>query len=207
MNSELYRDLQLKARRLVRTAADAEDLVQQALVAALEAGRDDAAWLHGVMRNLAAMQARTAVRRRSREAAAAASAEEDVPTVAPVEPVPRLPALLATMPPAARRVAVLALHGLGPDEIRWILGVGAAAFRQRLTSIRKALAAAGLPTGEARAAIAGAGPSRALELQYGLLRRALKAAIDRREGLGTHDADGHLIVLRSRAHTPAPGGN
>jgi len=35
-------------------------------------------------------------------------------------------------------------------------------------------------------------------LQFGLIRRALKAALQGAEGLGTHDGDGHLIVLRQR---------
>ena len=49
-------------------------------------------------------------------------------------------------------------------------------------------------------------PARAVELQFGLVRRALKAALAGRAGLGTHDADGHLIVIRG-AHRAAPGGN
>lgn len=208
MDNEGYRELRLKARRLVHRAGDADDLLQDTLVAALEAGRDDPAWMHGVMRKLAAMQARTAVRRRQREAAVALVPGDDPSTTTlPVEASSRLRELLASMPPAARRVAVLALHGLAAEEIRWILGVSDTAFRQRLTSIRKSLATAGLSAGEAWAAIPGAGPSRCVDLQYGLLRRALKAAIDRRPGLGTHDADGHLIVLGGPAHRSAPGGN
>lgn len=207
MDPESYRELSLKARRLARYADDADDLVQQTLVAALEAGRDDAAWMHGVMRNLAAMQARTAVRRREREATASLILGQESETTETTESSLRVRALLKTMPPAARRVAVLALHGLGAPEIRWILGVSEVAFRQRLTSIRKAIATARLSEGEAWAVVPEAGPSRCLDLEYGLLRRSLKAAIDKRPGLGIHDVDGHLVVLASRAHNLKSGGN
>ena len=48
-------------------------------------------------------------------------------------------------------------------------------------------------------------------LQFGLIRRALKAALRGADGMGTHDADGHLIVLRTAvrgdAHTSTGGGN
>ena len=209
MNIDAYRCLRTEARRHVRRAADADDLVQDALLIALEQGRsDDPAWLAGVIRNQAAMQARSAVRRRRREAAVT---EDDVAPTHEETP-PSAGALLERLPPAARRVAVLALHGLNAEEIRWVLGIGAAAFRQRLTSIRKTLGA--LPPSQRAEALALAyvrDPARTVELQFGLVRRALKAALLGRAGIGTHDVDGHLIVLRAaspgRAHTSPPGGN
>ena len=209
MNLNTYRHLRTEARRHARRAADADDLVQDALLIALEQGRsDDPAWLAGVIRNQAAMQARSAIRRRRREAAVAeddvANAHEDSP--------PSASALLERLPPAARRVAVLALHGLNAEEIRWVLGIHAAAFRQRLTSIRKAMGA--LPPSQRAEALALAyvrDPARTVDLQFGLLRRALKAALGGTDGIGTHDADGHLIVLRAampgRAHTSPTHGN
>lgn len=183
--------------------------MQDALLIALEQGRsDDPAWLAGVIRNQAAMQARSAIRRRRREAAVAeddvANAHEDSP--------PSASALLERLPPAARRVAVLALHGLNAEEIRWVLGISAPAFRQRLTSIRKAMGA--LPPSQRAEALALAyvrDPARTVDLQFGLVRRALKAALGGTDGIGTHDADGHLIVLRAAmpgcAHTSPRGGN
>jgi DNA-directed RNA polymerase specialized sigma24 family protein len=208
MDSSTYRQLLRKAARLARHPDDAEDLVQDALVVALEAGRDDAAWLHGVMRNLAAMQARSAVRRRQREQADVPDASVEPAEAAPASAAPHLRELLAAMPPSARRTATLALHGLGAEEIRWILGLSDTAFRQRLTTIRKAIAkvtqrAPGvhwLPASPDRAL-------RSVELQFGLVRRALKAAIRDTAGLGTHDADGHLLVLHSPAHTSPDRGN
>ena len=209
MNLDTYRHLRAEARRHARRAADADDLVQDALLIALEQGRsDDPAWLAGVIRNQAAMQARSAIRRRRREATVA---EDDVAIAheeAPSSPV----ALLERLPPAARRVAVLALHGLNAEEIRWVLGISAAAFRQRLTSIRKAMGA--LPPSQRAEALALAyvrDPARTVDLEFGLIRRALKAALGGTDGIGTHDADGHLIVLRAampgRAHTSPRGGN
>jgi len=209
MNLDTYFHLHAEARRHTRRAADADDLVQDALLIALEQGRgDDPAWLAGVIRNQAAMQARSAIRRRRREAAVA---DDDV---APThEDSPSSPgALLERLPPAARRVAVLALHGLNAEEIRWVLGISAAAFRQRLTSIRKAMGA--LPPSQRAEALALAyvrDPARTVDLQFGLVRRALKAALGGTHGIGTHDADGHLIVLRAAvpgsAHTSPAGGN
>lgn len=100
---------------------------------------------------------------------------------------------------------MLALHGLAPEEIRWILGLTPAAFRQRLTRIRRQLGE--LPTAQRAEALALAyvrNPERSVDLQFGLVRRALKAALGGRAGLGTHDADGHLIVIRGRR--PGSGG-
>jgi RNA polymerase sigma-70 factor (ECF subfamily) len=124
--------------------------------------------------------------------------------------------LLERLPPAARRVAVLALHGLNADEIRWILGVSAVAFRQRLTSIRKVIGA--LPPSQRAEALALAyvrDPARTVDLQFGLIRRALMAALRGLDGIGTHDTDGHLLVVRAvareavrgRTHTSTSGGN
>lgn len=206
MDLATYRHLMARARRLSRRSADAEDLVQDTLLAAIEADRDDPAWMEGVLRNRAAMTARGAARRRRREAACA---EGEAPASAdePVDTGEARTRLLRTLPPSARRVAVLALHGLSADEIRWILGLADTAFRQRLTRIRKALGE--LPPAQRAQAQALAyvrDPARAVELQFGLVRRSLKAALAGRAGLGTHDGDGHLVVIRG-AHGSAPGGN
>jgi DNA-directed RNA polymerase specialized sigma24 family protein len=204
MDLDAYRKLLARARRLSRRADDAEDLVQDTLLAALEAGRDDAAWLEGVMRQQAAMAARGAVRRPRREAAMHGPAAEGT---AVVETTASANPLLRQLPPSARRVAVLALHGLDAGEIRWILGIADTAFRQRLSRIRRALGELSpAQRAEAQALAYVRDPARTVELQFGLVRRALKAALAGRAGLGSHDADGHLIVIRG-AHTSAPGGN
>lgn len=206
MDLATYRSLQASARSLSRRTADAEDLLQDALLAGIEAGRDDGPWLEGVLKNLAAMTARGEGRRRRRESAWATA--EASPAQEPgVDPVPARDALLRRLPPAARRVAVLALHGLSAEEIRWILGLADTAFRQRLTRIRKALG--DLPPrqrAEAQALAYLRDPARATDLQFGLVRRSLKAALAGRPGVGAHDADGHLLVIRG-AHGSTPGGN
>lgn len=215
MDADAYRRLRNEARRHARNAAEVDDLVQDALLVALEQGRDalDATslpWLSGVIRHRAAMQARSAIRRRRRDAAFA------VAPVAPGDAAPShaeagtsvAPLLLSRLPPAARRVAVLALHGLDADEIRWILGIRDTAFRQRLTCIRKMLGA--LPPAQRAESLALAyvrDPARSVDLQFGLVRRALKAALGGRPGLGSHDPDGHLLVVRGRAHVFPGGGN
>jgi DNA-directed RNA polymerase specialized sigma24 family protein len=209
MDLDLYRELRVQARRLARRAEDADDLVQDALLAGLEAGRSDPAWLTGVMRKQSAMTARSAIRRRRREATADAEAASAEPAAQPGTSPPSTPAvLLERLPPAARRVAVLALHGLSADEIRWILLLTPAAFRQRLTTIRKALGT--LPPelrAESLALAYTRDPARSADLQFGLVRRALKAALRGEPGLGTHDTDGHLILIRLPAHSSAPRGN
>ena len=207
MDLATYRRLRARARRLSRRAADADDLLQDALLAAIEAGRDDPAWLEGVLKNRAAMTARGESRRRRREAICADPDPGTTPAPAAVDHAPAREGLLRALPPAARRVAVLALHGLSADEIRWILGVTDTAFRQRLTRIRKALGE--LPPAlraQAQALAYLRDPARAADLQFGLVRRSLKAALAGRAGLGTHDADGHLLVIRG-AHVSPPGGN
>jgi hypothetical protein len=92
-------------------------------------------------------------------------------------------------------------------EIQWILGIAPTALRQRISRIRRSLGE--LPPALRADALALAyvrDPGRAADLQFGLVRRALKAALAGSAGLGTHDADGHLLVIRG-AHSPAPGGN
>lgn len=207
MDLDTYRKLRAQALRLTRRADEAEDLVQDTLLAALQAHRADLPWLTGVLRHQAAMAARTAVRRRRREAQLTIDEADPADTVAADAPAPASRDWLAKLPPSARRVAVLALHGLSADEIRWILRIEPTAFRQRLTRIRKAL---GELTPELRAQSLALAyvrdPARSVDLQFGLVRRALKAAMRAGEGLGTHDADGHLLVIVAGAHsTPARG--
>jgi RNA polymerase sigma-70 factor (ECF subfamily) len=206
MDLATYHRLRARARRLSRRPADADDLLQDVLLVAIEAGRDDAPWLEGVLKNRAAMTARGETRRRRREASLAepegVAATDEVMNTGPARV-----SLLAALPPSARRVAVLALHGLSADEIRWILGLTDTAFRQRLARIRKGLGA--LPPAQRAEAVALAylrDPARTVDLQFGLVRRSLKAALAGRTGLGTHDADGHLLVIRG-AHGSPPGGN
>lgn len=192
-----YRDLRRQAQRLTLTPDEAEDLVQDTLLAALQAGRSDAPWLAGTLRRQAALQVRAAVRRRRRESDALLLVEERVGAAPTVDGAPVLE-VLVRLSPAARRLATLAAHGLNAEEVRWILGVSDVAFRQRLTSIRKQLARLQGVDSAVLAAAPERGGNDADALQFGLIRRVLKAALHGADGVGTHDSDGHLIVLRHR---------
>ncbi|WP_299340854.1 sigma factor [uncultured Pseudoxanthomonas sp.] len=210
LTHEDYRALRAQALRLCRRAHEADDLVQEALLAGLLAGRHDLPWLSGVVRNQAAMAARAAGRRRRREAEAGllAGSEESPSPHGLTSGSTACPPWLAALPPSARRLAILALHGLSADEIRWILRIEPTAFRQRLTRIRKALAAQSPAARAESIALAHQrDPARSVDLAFGLARRALKAAMQAGEGLGTHDPDGHLILIDAGAHTSPSRGN
>ncbi len=198
MTPETYRHLLSVARRHA-AGPSAGDLLHDALIVAacqdvdLDADSGQR-WLGGVLRNLARHQARTDGRRTRREAASA-------PTDAP-EPDDRMtdahrPAeRWETIPPASRRVVALALHGLGKDEICAALGLSDTAFRQRLTTARRALGP--LPADLQREAIALAYDRRTQrgdDLALGLVRRALLRSLRSTDAVGTHDPDGHLMVV------------
>lgn len=217
MDPATYAQLRQQAQRLCRRAADVEDLVQDTLVAGLSAGRSDAPWLSGTLRNLAAMQARGAVRRRRREASVATEVGSTADAQAwavPSEPAQaRIGAITwpdawQAWPASLRRVAVLALHGLSAEEIRYVLGLSEEAFRQRLSRLRKVLAQLSpAQRAESLALAYTRDPMRSADLQFGLVRRALKAALQGQDGVATHDADGHLLVIRRPGHTSPPRGN
>ena len=73
MTPKAYSDLLRLARRHTRRAEEAQDLLQDALLDAVAAGRADLSqsanrrWLIGVIRNRAALAARGAARRTRRE--------------------------------------------------------------------------------------------------------------------------------------------
>lgn len=196
------------AGRHARRAGEAEDLLHSAILAAIGAGRRDlaepasAAWFAGVIRNLGAMEARSAARRRAREAAAAAPPSRGA-APQPAAPADELDAWLsavAGLPRAARAVAVLALSGLNREEIAYVLRLSDVALRQRLTSVRKAWA--GLDPARRPDALPPLRSTVRTRLELGLLRRALLSVLRHRGGVGTHDPDGHLIVLISASQSP-----
>jgi RNA polymerase sigma-70 factor (ECF subfamily) len=206
-----FADLHALARRHARRADEADDLVQTALLAALESGRRDFAdpavrrWLSGVIRNRAAFDARTAARRRARERR---WTEERSGYVSP--PSPSLSPAgraahgegmedkhLPPLSPALRVTALLALNGCTRAEIGWLLNLSDAALRQRLSQLRRALADAS-PEGNLP------GDAQAGALAFGRIRRALLGPARRRNALlASHDPDGHLFVV-SRSHFSGP---
>jgi DNA-directed RNA polymerase specialized sigma24 family protein len=189
-----FRDLHALARRVARRSDEADDLVQQAVLAALEAGRTDLSapetrrWLAGVIRNRAAFDARTSARRRRRETAWSdalapqTTSPDDAATAASVK----------HLSPALRVTALLALSGHTRQEIGWLLNLSDEALRQRISQLRKALAGADPAAGPAGA------------LAFGRIRRALLAPARRAQVfLASHDPDGHLfLVSRSQITSP-----
>jgi RNA polymerase sigma-70 factor (ECF subfamily) len=203
LNLSSYRACLAIARRHARSAADAADLLHEALLAAALAGRmeftneSDRPWLAGTIRNIAAEMARGESRRRMREARWTRERSATV-TGEGVETDPA--DILARLSDGTRRVAVLALHGLNADEIQFVLGLKPPAFRQRLTALRRALGTLPEPLQAEALALAYTKPRRAGEshLDFGLIRRALLHRVRGRRSIGTHDPDGHLLAIDIR---------
>ncbi len=187
-----FADLQAQARRHARRPEEADDILQSALLAALESGRTDLAspetrrWLYGVIRNRAAFDARTSVRRRMRESAwTETQAPPDGPRASHLQ--------LEGLSPALRLTALLALSGHTRQEIGWLLNLSETALRQRINQLKRALDSAPMPSADPT------GP-----LAFGRIRRALLGPARREHALlASHDPDGHLFVV-SRSQIPAP---
>lgn len=182
-----YRDLLALARRHARNAAEAEDLLHEALIVALATGAKQPAsarpWLAGVMRNMARMQARTGTRRRLRERRFAALSADR--TGSDTSSMPDLSGLS----PALRVVALLALSGHSRAEIRYLLRLGDEALRQRIAGVRRHLRTAGEGTPEGLPALNG-------PLAFGAIRRGLLPMAARGKAfLASHDPDGHPIAF------------
>ncbi len=190
MQSHVYRELLRIARRHARHAPEAEDLLQDALLEAVRSGRSDLAetanrrWLAGVIRNRAAMLARSAIRRKQRETLWLADREPPVGSAA--DP---LTELLLGLSPGLKAVAALALSGHSRREIGYLLRVDDATLRQRIVALKRQLQARGVP-------MPGLTPGLSLDLSYGRIREALLPKLLREGGLfASHDPDGHLIVF------------
>lgn len=188
------------ARRYADSPDEADDLVQDMLLAALDQRRDwdDArfqAWARGVFRRRAVFIARTEGRRRRREASYAAEA---APTRVPSRTLPR--GFIDTLPPSQRTVALLANAGLGRAEIAALLGIADTALRKRISGLRRAWRAFG-----------GAPEIDELPRGYPSLdgpgRRFLKTSLVRVPGarFAVADPDGHAVLFA--AHISAARGN
>ena len=192
MTPSAYSDLLRLARRHTRRADEADDLLQDALLDAVAAGRADLdlsvnrRWLAGVIRNRAAFAARGAARRTRRETLwhmARAGSDEAAPAAGVDD-------MLKDLPPSLKAVAALALTGHSRREIAYLLRLNDTALRQRLSALKRRLAARGLvmPSGM---------PGLSLDLAYGRIRDALLPKLVREGGLfASHDPDGHLFVVR-----------
>ena len=180
------------ARRFARSEDEAGDLVQDAVMIALARGFDDwstpgrRGWLRGVVRKRAAFVIRGQARRRRRE---------ELPDGSSSSGAGRWvwhADFLASLPRSLRVVAALASADLCAAEIRWLLGLSDTALRQRLSALRRAVAAQGEP------------PTQPAEpqLSFGGPRALLLAGLRRQHGrvVATHDPDGHVILLRIDPH-------
>lgn len=185
------------AARFSRHQEEAEDLLQDCLLIAAGAGRLDFAseenrrWFTGVLRNRAAMTARSEARRKVREEKAVGNDEAEVRRADRQNPD-----LFATLPTSLRRLAILMLHGMTRREIEFALNLSPTAYRQRLSSLRKRVRA--FSPDDRAEAIAAAYAGRTGEPdvpEFGLIRRALLRSLRFDSEVGTHDPDGHPIVL------------
>jgi len=196
MGIQGYQDLLAIARREAG-AAQADDVVQDALIAALEAGRGDLSelanlrWLRGVVRNKARMTVRTLRRQKQRDGLwLAGRAEPTSDDTVPGE-------VLSDLPPALRTVAALALTGHNRREIAYLLNLPDTALRQRVSALKRHMVAKGVAAPHELRGLH-------LDLAYGRIRDALLPALLRHGGsFASHDPDGHLFVVR-RSQTGSP---
>lgn len=197
MRGPVYLRLVAHARRYAGLG-DAEDVLQEALIAALRDGRDDLAdtgnirWLRGVIRNKAKMLRRSRWRAQRRDSAWQTDGSE--PETSSAEE-----SVLPALPQALRVVALLALTGHSRREIGYLLNLTDTALRQRVVALKRKLRQAGLGTPSEFTGLN-------LDLAYGRIRDALLPQLLRQGGLfASHDPDGHLFVVR--AHRTSDGGN
>jgi RNA polymerase sigma-70 factor (ECF subfamily) len=170
---------------------EAEDLVQDVLLAAIEKGRDCGdpgflPWAAGAIRNRARFAARTAARRKRRERTYAVEHGRSA------QSLPRFPdTFVITLPRSRRVVALLMNLGMGRREIAYLLGLSDMAIRQRLTGLRKAFAAF---AGDVESDSHPPFPA------DGLARRALKTSLPTRgeRRLAVRDPDGTPIFFASQ---------
>ena len=188
MPPSIFSQLLREAQRAARRRSEAEDLFQTVWLAAAEAGREDLScaanrrWFVGALRRRALFDARTAVRRRTREQRAALTDAHADQAEVPMWFVERLP-------PKLRTTALLVLAGHGKREILWLLRMNEPALRQRIAGIRGRWRAEGGGSLDGVSALGG-------PLDFGIIRRALLAPA-RGPGvvLASHDPDGHLFVV------------
>lgn len=204
ISSSTLHKLRRVARRWAWTREDADDLVQDALLAALEQKLEQPldgderrfqAWASGVIRNRAMFLARTAARRRRRET------NHVIDTAAPATSLVRLPSpFVDALPRSLQTVALLANAGLGRLEIAHLLGISDAALRKRISDLRKAWR-------EARDE-AEVSPPRRHRPPCGVLRRSLRSELLTLPAahFAVADPDGHKIFL-AVAHKIPPRGN
>jgi len=190
-----YTRLLQAARRYTRRQDEAEDIVQDVLVAACAAGRhdfaspEDISWIMGAIKRRAAFDARSALRRRLRETHWQADRPETDGTANPLFPLD-IGTFLQDLPRALRVTAALALSGHSRAEIIYLLNISDAALRQRIRTLKKAFSRRGITVPADMTSLN-------LDLAYGAIRQALQPLLRNHGGtFASHDPDGHLFIVR-----------
>ena len=197
-----YAELLRAARRVSRRPEEAEDLLHNALVAALAAGRsaptrENRSWIEGVLRNQARLAARQAVRARRRDEAWLRCQPEFAGE--PEPPMGSTPTAIMGLPRSLRIVALLALSGHTRAEIRYLLGLSDQSLRQRVSQLKRrwidACGRDALP-----------GPLFPNGLATGRIRSNL-LPVARLLGsrFASHDPDGHLFAVATAHKMPGHG--
>jgi len=138
---EIRESLVQVSRRYSRVAHEVEDLAHDLIVSALrrgfvldsEAFRESA---HGAARRHGAFLARSAGRRRTREAASHGADEQGAPADVVSSEPSDAGTPLSVLSPALRTTLLLLLQGLEKSELRLALGVTDAALRKRFQALR-----------------------------------------------------------------------
>ncbi|MFY0664833.1 MAG: sigma-70 family RNA polymerase sigma factor [Natronospirillum sp.] len=190
MRPSQYTQLCAVAQRITQDAGEAEDVVQDALLAAFLSGHTDfeaietRKWLVGTVKNKARMARRGSVRREGRESQWLMTQEE-----AFTDERHELAGLLETLTSPLKAVAALALSGHNRREIAYLLNLTDAALRQRILALKRRILKEGI-------AMPAELPGLVLGVAYGRLRGALSSKLSQRGGvLASHDPDGHLFVI------------
>jgi DNA-directed RNA polymerase specialized sigma24 family protein len=209
MPTNSYHDWLRVAQRHSRRENETEDLLHDALLAAVLAGRrplenaDDGPWFYGVIAQQATMRARTGVReRKCRDALPPPEDKEATPVT-----LPGIAGLLDALSPGLRRVLVLCLHGLDRAEIRQVLGIPDTALRQRLSALRKATSLCTTTVDPQSIALAWAARLKERNPQdTGLRRATLARGPSRITGFrfGFSDADGNVIAVNAPSASQNP---
>lgn len=190
MRPSQYVQLCSVARRIMNDAGEAEDIVQEAYLAAFLAGLTDfdaidtRKWLVGTVRNKARMALRGAVRRRGRESQWQVEESDSV-----ADDDREIARLLNSLPSSLKSVAALALSGHSRKEIAYLLNLTETALRQRIHALKCRVTEAEVVM---PVELTGLTPGMA----YGRIRGALLSKLTHRGGfLASHDPDGHLFVI------------
>lgn len=199
-----YAELLRAARRVSRRPEEAEDLLHNALIAALAAGRsaptrENRSWIEGVLRNQARLAARQAVRARRRDGAWLHCQPEIAPEIGaePEPPLRATPTPIMSLPRSLRVVALLALSGHTRAEIRHLLGLSDQSLRQRVAQLK-------------RRSVGARDAMPSLWFPHGLATGRIRAnllPVAKRLGprLASHDPDGHLFAVGTAHKLPGLG--